>query len=85
MEVPAIKFTQVAPLINNLPEPKQTEEIRPMEKFDQGWGSILYRTRLPEDVKAGTILKITEQHGGHRSLPTGNCWGVWTAVAESRS
>ena len=19
---------------------------------------------------------------GHRSLPTGNCWGVWTAVAE---
>ena len=62
MEVPAIKFTQVAPLINNLPEPKQTEEIRPMEKFDQGWGSILYRTRLPEDVKAGSILKITEQH-----------------------
>ena len=33
-----------------------------MEKFDQGWGTILYRTSLPEEVKAGTILRITEQH-----------------------
>ena len=62
MEVPAIKFTQIAPLINNLPTPKQTEDIKPMEKFDQGWGTILYRTSLPEEVKAGTILRITEQH-----------------------
>ena len=54
MEVPAIKFTQIAPLINNLPTPKQTEDIKPMEKFDQGWGTILYRTSLPEEVKAGT-------------------------------
>lgn len=37
MEVPAIKFTQIAPLINNLLTPKQTEDIKPMEKFDQGW------------------------------------------------
>lgn len=62
MEIPAIKFTQVAPLIENLPEPKQTDAIQPMEKFDQGWGTILYRTSLPKEIKAGTVLKITEQH-----------------------
>ena len=33
-----------------------------MEQFDQGWGSILYRTVLPQDVKAGTVLEITEVH-----------------------
>ena len=62
MTIPAIKFTEVAPLIQNLPEPNLTEDIKPMEKFDQGWGTILYRTNLPQDVKEGTVLKFTEQH-----------------------
>ncbi|MFV0586704.1 beta-galactosidase [Bacteroides reticulotermitis] len=62
IEVPEIQFTQVAPLFDNLPAPKQTVDIKPMEQFNQGWGSILYRTNLPEAVKAGTVLKITEVH-----------------------
>ena len=33
-----------------------------MERFNQGWGTILYRTTLPEAVAAGTVLKITEVH-----------------------
>jgi beta-galactosidase len=32
-----------------------------MEQFNQGWGTILYRTTLPQ-VKAGTTLLITEMH-----------------------
>lgn len=62
MDIPEIRFTEAAPLYANLPEPKHTEDIMPMEKFDQGWGSILYRTTLSHDVQAGTVLKITEQH-----------------------
>lgn len=62
MAVPAIRFSQVAPLMDVLPQPKRSELIKPMEKFDQGWGSILYRTRVKSDVAKGTILKITEQH-----------------------
>ncbi len=62
MEIPEIKFTQVAPLFSNLPVAKQAIDIQPMEQFDQGWGSILYRTVLPQDVKAGTVLEITEVH-----------------------
>ena len=46
-----------------------------MEKFDQGWGSILYRTHLPEDVKAGTVLKITEQHDWTQVFADGKLLG----------
>ena len=60
--VPEINFTQVAPLFENLPEPIQTAEIEPMEQFDQGWGSILYRAILPAAVNAGDVLIITEVH-----------------------
>ncbi|MFS2730007.1 beta-galactosidase [Bacteroides thetaiotaomicron] len=60
IEIPAITNWEVAPLFENLPEAKHTEEIRPMEMFDQGWGTILYRKVLSEDVK-GT-LHIDEVH-----------------------
>lgn len=62
IEIPEITFTQVAPVFDNLPKPKQSKDIQPMEQFDQGWGNILYRTVLTNDVKAGTLLKITEVH-----------------------
>jgi beta-galactosidase len=45
--IPTINFTRTANLFENLPAPKQTEEVQPMEFFDQGWGSILYRKQIP--------------------------------------
>ncbi len=60
--VPEINFTSAAPLFSDLPEPVRSKDIHPMEYFDQGWGSILYRTKLPCKVEAGTVLKITELH-----------------------
>ncbi len=62
IEIPEIQFEQAAPLFANLPKPKQSADIQPMEQFGQGWGTILYRTTLPEAVEAGSILKITEVH-----------------------
>ncbi len=61
IEIPAIKFEAAAPLFANLPAPKKSVDIKPMEQFNQGWGTILYRTTLPK-VKAGTTLLITEMH-----------------------
>ncbi len=61
IEIPEIKFEKAAPLFDNLPASKKSVDIQPMELFDQGWGSILYRTTLPK-VKAETILTITELH-----------------------
>ena len=62
IEIPAISFNQVAPLFGNLPAPIASHDIKPMEEFNQGWGTILYRTNLPTEVKAGTLLKIDEVH-----------------------
>lgn len=73
IEVPAITEWEVAPLFSNLPEPKQTEEIKPMEQFDQGWGSILYRTTLKEDL-SGT-LHIDEVHDWAQVFADGKLLG----------
>jgi beta-galactosidase len=59
--IPEFNLTQTANLFENLPKAIQTENIKPMEMFDQGWGSILYRTKLnPTNEKSKLI--ITEVH-----------------------
>ncbi len=54
-------FTEVAPLFPNLPEPVRTRDIKTMEEFDQGFGSILYRTSLPE-LSTPSLLTINDVH-----------------------
>jgi beta-galactosidase len=44
--LPDIVCNEIAPLFDNLPEPVTAETVRSMEFFNQGWGSILYRTTL---------------------------------------
>lgn len=61
IEIPAIKFAQTANLFDNLPVAKKSEEIQPMEFFDQGWGSILYRTTIPASTKSRK-LTISDVH-----------------------
>ena len=55
ISVPAFEFTEVAPLFANLPEPKSDDTIRTMEEYDQGFGSILYRTTLPKIDRSATL------------------------------
>lgn len=55
------EFTEVAPLFSNLPEGKNDEKIRTMEEYNQGFGSIIYRTTLPE-LKNGGLLTVTDPH-----------------------
>lgn len=60
--VPEFSLTEVSPLFRNLPKAVRTDTVKPMEAFGQGWGTILYRTRIPEDIPVGTMLEITELH-----------------------
>ena len=73
IKVPAITEWKVAPLFDNLPEPKQTESVKPMEQFNQGWGSILYRTTLKEDI-SGT-LHLDEMHDWAQVFADGQLLG----------
>lgn len=59
--VPEFTLTEVAPLFANLPEPKEDAELKTMEEYDQGFGSILYRTTLPA-LAAGSTLTVSDAH-----------------------
>lgn len=60
--VPEFRMAGAVSLFEALPEAKVCETIRPMEAFDQAWGTILYTTRLPRAAKAGETLTIDEVH-----------------------
>ena len=59
--VDEFEFESVAPLFANLPQPKSDKEIKTMEEYDQGFGSILYRTRLPA-LPGGGVLTVNDAH-----------------------
>ncbi len=59
--VPAFAFTEVAPLWDNLPSPKSDVDIKTMEEYDQGFGSILYRTALPA-FSEPALLTVSDAH-----------------------
>ena len=59
--VKPFSFTEVASLWENLPEPKADRDIKTMEEYDQGFGSILYRTSLPA-LSAPALLTVNEPH-----------------------
>lgn len=55
--ISAFKLTEMAPLFDNLPLAKKDKDIKTMEEYDQGFGSILYRTILPE-MKGRSVLTM---------------------------
>ena len=55
------QLTEMAPLFTNLPQAKKDMDIRTMEEYDQGFGSILYRTTLPQ-IKTSAQLTVNEAH-----------------------
>lgn len=61
MEIKAFEFTEVATLWENLSAPKTDTDIKSMEEYDQGFGSILYRTELPE-LTAPALLTVNDPH-----------------------
>ena len=73
--IPEMTFEETAYVFDNLPEPKKCEKIRPMEFFDQGWGSILYRTKL-EKCSERRLLKITDAHDWAQVFINGERIGV---------
>ena len=60
-DVKEFNFSEIAPLFSNLPAPKTDLTIKTMEEYDQGFGSIIYQTTLPE-LSNGAILTVDEAH-----------------------
>jgi beta-galactosidase len=47
-----VELKEVAPIFDNLPTPLNDETPRNMEAYDQGYGCILYRTKIPAGAAA---------------------------------
>lgn len=60
IKIPAFTTTAVAPIFTNLPGFIPDKQVRNMEEYDQGYGSILYRTQLPGGPAA--VLQVQEPH-----------------------
>lgn len=73
-KIAQFRFTEVAPLFDNLPEGVKDNELRTMENYNQGFGSILYRTILPA-VSAGTVLTVSDPHDYARVFVDGRFIG----------
>ncbi len=60
-EIAEFGFNEFAPLLaaENLPAPIMSEDIHPMEFYNQGYGSMLYTCQLPETQQEG-LLTIHE-------------------------
>lgn len=56
ISIPKFELAEVATLFENLPVAKTSKEIKSMEFFDQGWGSILYRTKLVKSDAKQTLV-----------------------------
>lgn len=54
-------LNEYAPLFENLPEPVSSQEIKTMEEFNQGFGSMLYRTTLPSSTSP-MLLRVNDAH-----------------------
>lgn len=75
IEIPAIELKETASLFEQLPAPIRNVQIKPMEDFNQGWGSILYRTTLAAATDANTLLRITEAHDWAQVYANGTLLG----------
>ena len=49
-----VQLTEIAPIFENLPAAVNDETPRSMEKYNQGYGCILYRTQIP----AGSAVQL---------------------------
>lgn len=61
MSIPEFELTEFAPLFPNLKETATDSAIKPMEMYNQGFGSINYRTELPS-LPGNSKLIIKDIH-----------------------
>ncbi|MCD8304052.1 MAG: beta-galactosidase [Prevotellaceae bacterium] len=62
ISIPKIEFNEVAPLYDNLGEGIESVDTKTFEELGQGWGCLLYRTTVPQDVPSESVLTVTEAH-----------------------
>jgi beta-galactosidase len=73
--IPTFELKSIAPLFDNLPEPQYSENVKSMEYFNQGSGSILYRTTI-DGANEERVIRITEAHDWAQVFANGKSIGT---------
>ncbi len=60
--IPRFEFTEVAPLYDNLGRMEAATDTKTFEELSQGWGCVLYRTTMAQDIGGESVLTVTEAH-----------------------
>ena len=61
IDIPAFQLTEHADLLMGVDSIVKDSPMQTMEELNQGWGSIVYSTTLPE-IKAPSVLTLNEGH-----------------------
>ena len=59
--IPKFELTEFHNILCGVQKSTDTREVKTIEELDMGWGSAVYRTRLPE-VKSPSTLTINDLH-----------------------
>lgn len=57
MAIPSFSLKEIAPILENLPNPILDSKPRNFEEYDFAYGSMLYRTKLPASDEGNLIIK----------------------------
>lgn len=60
IKIPSFSTTEIAPVFSNLPDAVEDQHVHNMEEYNEGYGAILYRTKLQGGAAA--TLHINEVH-----------------------
>lgn len=61
IKVNKFDLKEYAPLESNMPQSVKSRDIKTMEELNMGWGSMIYRSILPE-IEGTSILQVNEPH-----------------------
>jgi beta-galactosidase len=74
IKVPKFQLSEYAPIESNLIKKDRCKDIKSMEDFNMGWGSMIYETTLPE-VNGQSTLLLNEAHDYAQIFINGNFIG----------
>ncbi len=61
ISIPEFRLTEYAPLDAGITSTVKSSPLRTMEELDMGWGSVVYRTSLP-DIEEPSTLTVDQCH-----------------------
>ena len=74
IKVPKFQLSEYAPIESNLKNAVKCRDIKSMEDFNMGWGSMIYETTLPE-INGQSTLILNEAHDYAQIFINGNLIG----------